>query len=45
MVEFPHLYAHLNGEDVESFKEIHKSDGEKGWDPALAKKEVKSWLV
>jgi len=38
------LFAHLEGENIDSFKEVHKGDGEKGWDEALAKAEIKDWL-
>jgi hypothetical protein len=34
----------LEGENVESIKEVHKGDGEKGWEEALAKPEIKGWL-
>ncbi len=40
---FPHLHAHLEGENVESWRDVHRGEGEKGWDPAL--EGVKEWLV
>ena len=40
--EFPHLYAHLEGENVESFKDVHK--GDKSWSVALEEPEVSSWM-
>ena len=44
MVEYPHLRAQLEGENVESFKEICRADGgEKGWDVVLG--QIKEWLV
>ena len=43
--EFPHLHAHLEGENVDSFKELHKGEAEKGWGAAMAKAEIKDWLV
>lgn len=44
-LEYPHLFAHLEGENVESFKDVRKGPGEKGWAEALAKPEIKEWLV
>ncbi|GAA6028964.1 hypothetical protein JCM8097_001528 [Rhodosporidiobolus ruineniae] len=48
---FPHLYAQLEGENVESFLELAKSDveGEKSadegpWDAALRKAKEEGWL-
>ncbi|BGP42308.1 hypothetical protein JCM10449v2_006313 [Rhodotorula kratochvilovae] len=32
---FPHLYAQLEGENVESHKDLAKNDGETSWDAAL----------
>ncbi|KAK1925710.1 hypothetical protein DB88DRAFT_436789 [Papiliotrema laurentii] len=43
--KYPHLFAHLEGENVESFKDVRKGPGEKGWAEALAKPEIKEWLV
>jgi len=42
---YPHLFAHLEGENVESVKEVHRRESEKGWDEALADKEIQEWLV
>ena len=42
---FPHLFAHLEGENVESVKEVHRREGEKGWDAALTDKDIEQWLV
>lgn len=38
---FPHLYAHLEGENIDSFREIE--NGPKGWDGAL--QSIQDWLV
>lgn len=38
--EYPHLYAHLEGENIESFKEIEKGPG--NWDASL--KSIADWL-
>lgn len=40
--EFPHLYAHLEGENVDSFKDLHKEG--KGWAEVFEKPEVKGWM-
>ncbi|ORX37441.1 hypothetical protein BD324DRAFT_651035 [Kockovaella imperatae] len=42
--KYPHLHAHLEGENVDSFKEVHKGDSEKGWDTALSKPDIAKWL-
>ncbi|ODN78060.1 hypothetical protein L202_05140 [Cryptococcus amylolentus CBS 6039] len=46
--DMPYLCAHawpvpLEGEYVESFKEVHRKGGD--WDAALAQGDLKSWLV
>lgn len=38
---YPHLYAQLEGEDVNSFKEVHKKG--RSWDKALG--DVEGWLI
>ena len=43
--EYPHLYAHLEGENVDSFKDVFKSQSEKGWGASLSQTEIKDWLV
>lgn len=43
MVEFPHLYAFLEGENVESFKHVHRQG--KDWATTLEQPEIKDWLV
>lgn len=43
LAEFPHLYAHLEGENVDSFKELHKQG--KDWSTALAQSEIRDWLL
>jgi uncharacterized protein (DUF952 family) len=40
--EFPHLYAHLEGENVESFRDVFREGGD--WATALNKAEIKGWL-
>jgi uncharacterized protein (DUF952 family) len=40
--EFPHLYAHLEGENVESFRDVFQEGGD--WATALNKAEIKGWL-
>jgi len=37
---YPHLYAHLEGENTESFKELERGQG---WDEAL--QSIANWLV
>jgi hypothetical protein len=44
IVVFPHLYAHLEGENVESFKDVHQSPGEKGWAGPMAQLKQDEWL-
>ncbi|GAA6005098.1 DUF952 domain-containing protein [Rhodotorula paludigena] len=41
---FPHLYAQLEGENVESCKDLVKPEGEKGWDAALERARQEGWL-
>lgn len=41
---FPHLYAQLEGENVESVKDLVKPEGEKGWDAALERARQEGWL-
>lgn len=41
--EFPHLHAHLEGENVDSFKYVHKEG--KSWISALEQPEIQSWLI
>lgn len=43
VAEFPHLHAHLEGENIDSVKYIHK-EGD-SWSSALEKQDIKSWLV
>lgn len=43
IAEFPHLHAHLEGENVDSFKYIHKEG--KSWSSALEQQDIKTWLV
>ncbi|GFZ46070.1 hypothetical protein JCM24511_04316 [Saitozyma sp. JCM 24511] len=40
--KFPHLYAHLEGENVESFRDVFREGGD--WATALSKGEIKGWL-
>jgi hypothetical protein len=42
IAEFPHLYSHLEGENVDSFKEIHRQN--KDWASALDEPDVKGWM-
>lgn len=42
MTVYPHLHGHLEGENVDSFQDLHKEEGEKGWGAALEK--VWEWL-
>lgn len=41
---FPHLYAQLEGENVESHKDLVKGDGQTSWDHALEKARQEGWL-
>ncbi|POY72335.1 hypothetical protein BMF94_4637 [Rhodotorula taiwanensis] len=41
---FPHLYAQLEGENVESHKELVKGEGQPSWDDALDKARQDGWL-
>ncbi|GAA5909885.1 hypothetical protein JCM5296_007430 [Sporobolomyces johnsonii] len=41
---FPHLYAQLEGENVDSFLELDKREGESTWDEALERARQKGWL-
>ncbi|GAA5823893.1 hypothetical protein JCM11251_003335 [Rhodosporidiobolus azoricus] len=41
---FPHLYAQLEGENVESFLDLNKEEGEAAWDKALERAREKGWL-
>ncbi|BGP18689.1 hypothetical protein JCM10213_006910 [Rhodosporidiobolus nylandii] len=41
---FPHLYAQMEGENVESFLDLVKEDGEASWDAALERAKEKGWL-
>ncbi|GAA5894027.1 hypothetical protein JCM6882_007963 [Rhodosporidiobolus microsporus] len=41
---FPHLYAQLEGENVESFLELEKREGETEWDAALERAREEGWL-
>lgn len=40
---FPHLYASLLGEDVESFKELFNTSGD--WEKTLLKAKDEGWLL
>jgi len=49
-IEYPHLRGQLEGENVESFREVHRRKGrevrtekDEGWEKAL--EQVKGWLV
>jgi len=49
-IEYPHLRGQLEGENVESFREVHRRTGrevrtekDEGWEKAL--EQVKGWLV
>ncbi|GAA5991753.1 hypothetical protein JCM10908_001123 [Rhodotorula pacifica] len=41
---FPHLYAQLEGENVDSHKDLVKGEGESSWDEALDKARQEGWL-
>ncbi|GAA5974695.1 hypothetical protein JCM11641_007227 [Rhodosporidiobolus odoratus] len=41
---FPHLYAQLEGENVESFLDLTREEGESNWDGALERAREKGWL-
>lgn len=41
--EYPHLYAQLEGENVESFKELIR-EGDESWDAVLDRAEAEGWL-
>ncbi|BGP26595.1 hypothetical protein Rt10032_c11g4460 [Rhodotorula toruloides] len=41
---FPHLYAQLEGENVESFNDLLKGQGETSWDSALQRARLEGWL-
>lgn len=46
--EYPHLYRYLEGEYVDSSKEINRAEGEEGekggWEKALREQEELGWL-
>jgi hypothetical protein len=42
MTVFPHVYGQMEGENVESFKEVGR--GEKGWGAALEAERRAGWL-
>jgi len=46
--EYPHLYRYLEGEYVESSKEIKRAEGEEGekggWEKSLRDEEEAGWL-
>lgn len=44
LAAFPHLYAQLEGENVESHKELVKGEGQPSWDDALDKARQDGWL-
>ena len=43
MIVFPHLYAGLLGEDVESFQELFNAGGD--WEKTLLKAKDEGWLI
>lgn len=47
-MEYPHLYRYLEGEYVDSTKEIKRAEGEEGekggWEKALREEEEGGWL-
>lgn len=45
---YPHLYAHsLEGENVDSFRDLYKSEGEKdaSWEAQLVKAKEDGWFI
>ncbi|GAA6016116.1 hypothetical protein JCM8202_005415 [Rhodotorula sphaerocarpa] len=42
--QFPHLYAQLEGENVESHKDLVKGEGNASWDDALEAARREGWL-
>lgn len=47
---YPHLYAQLEGENVEDYKELYREERGEGvekesWDGALEKAREEGWLV
>ena len=44
-LEFPHLYALLEGENVDSFRHMFQDPPGSGWKAALNKPNIESWLV
>jgi len=41
---FPHLYAQLEGENVEEHRDLEKKPGETSWDAALERARRAGWL-
>ncbi|KAH7025739.1 uncharacterized protein B0I36DRAFT_329035 [Microdochium trichocladiopsis] len=40
---FPHLYGNFGADEVESFEEFKREDGEESWDKAVERQ--KAWLI